>query len=286
MKSRGYLIYNRNDYDKNKWFANELVREGEGLGLSLSIIFAEDIVLGYDGNDFEVLYLGTKLEKVGFVINRTRDSLIGKHFELLGCMVCNSSFITEVFNNKAKTHQHINELGIKSVKTVIFDKHRTNSFNMEYPLIIKSLSGHGGQEVYKADNEIQFKDYINNIKEETVLIQEMCSTPGIDIRVFVIGNEVCAAVKRYSSKSFKSNFSLGGSSKPYELTEEEYNIVSKILEKFKLDFAGIDFIIGDNNELLFNEIEDVVGCRTLYQNYDVNVAKQYMIYIKKMIDRS
>ena len=285
MKVKGYLIYNKNDYEKNKWFVNELVKEANKVNISLSTVFAQDISLGFNGEEFEVIHSGNVLDKPDIVINRTRSSLIGRHFELMGAKVLNSSDVTEICNNKAKTHQEINSLGIKSVKMLVWSKDDDTKLikDMNYPFIVKSLSGHGGAEVYKIDSIEDFNRCINNMKEETMLIQEMCMTPGVDIRVFVIGGKVIGSVKRYSSKSFKSNFSLGGNSSCYELNDEEYKIVNKILKRFKLDFAGIDFIIGNNNELLFNEIEDVVGCRTLYKNYDINVANEYINHIYSYI---
>lgn len=285
MDTKGYLIYNTYDYEKNKWFANELVKEAKKVQISLSIIFAQDIALCLSGKEFSVVHSGKILDKVDIVINRTRSSLIGRHFELIGCKVLNSSEVTEICNNKARTHQEVNSLGIKSVNMLMWSKHSDVKWkdSIKYPFIAKSLGGHGGDEVYKINDEDEFDKCVDNTKEETILLQEICETPGIDIRVFIIGGEVKECVRRYSNKSFKSNFSLGGSSEPYQLSSKQFKIVNKILDRFKLDFAGIDFIVGANNELLFNEIEDVVGCRTLYQNYNINVAKEYIHYIKSLI---
>ena len=47
--------------------------------------------------------------------------------------------------------------------------------------------------------------------------------------------------------------------------------------------VGIDFIIGDRNELIFNEIEDVVGARMLYQTSNINLVGLYLDYIKSEI---
>ncbi|MDF2611730.1 MAG: hypothetical protein K0R92_3204, partial [Lachnospiraceae bacterium] len=40
-------------------------------------------------------------------------------------------------------------------------------------------------------------------------------------------------------------------------------------------------IIGDQGELIFNEIEDVVGARMLYQCTDINLVRLYLNYIKE-----
>ena len=62
--------------------------------------------------------------------------------------------------------------------------------------------------------------------------------------------------------------------------------MSKIVELFDFGMVGIDFIIGDSGELIFNEIEDVVGARMLYQCMPgVNLVGKYLRFIKETLDR-
>ena len=67
------------------------------------------------------------------------------------------------------------------------------------------------------------------------------------------------------------------------MEEDEKAIVEKIVDLFDFGLAGIDFIIGDNGALIFNEIEDVVGSRMLYSCSDINIVALYLEYIKKQI---
>ncbi len=90
--------------------------------------------------------------------------------------------------------------------------------------------------------------------------------------MFVLGNEVIGAVLRESTSSFKANYTLGGTVRPYLLNESELELVGRISSSLKADFIGIDFLLNKQGELLFNEIEDVVGCRSLYSTSDVNAA--------------
>lgn len=46
---------------------------------------------------------------------------------------------------------------------------------------------------------------------------------------------------------------------------------------------GIDFLIDENGEFLFNEIEDVVGARMLYQLTDINLVGKYLEFIIERI---
>ena len=283
--NKGILIYNKEDYCKNIWFAQSFIDNAASYDMEIDLVLTDEITLGIKGSDFYVSVKGKELDKLDFVINRSRDAIIGSHFELMGCKVFNSSLVTQICNNKAKTHQIINSKGINSVKTLLCNKNyfSINNIQCSYPIILKSISGHGGNEVYKLDNIHELKNKISALNTDEFILQEICSNPGKDIRVFVLGKEIIAAVKRYSDKSFKSNFSLGGESERYYLSENERSTVEKIINILDFDFVGIDFILDKNHEFLFNEIEDVVGTRTLYKNYDIDIVKKYLEYIRKHI---
>ena len=66
----------------------------------------------------------------------------------------------------------------------------------------------------------------------------------------------------------------------YQLTEEQEENINRITALFDFGLVGIDFIVADDGTLLFNEIEDVVGARMLYQCTDINLVKKYLSFIK------
>ena len=49
-----------------------------------------------------------------------------------------------------------------------------------------------------------------------------------------------------------------------------------------IDYIGIDFLF-DNGHLIFNEIEDTVGARMVYDKTDIDIIKLYCNYIKKEV---
>ncbi|AEM73512.1 ATP-grasp domain-containing protein [Caldicellulosiruptor acetigenus] len=284
---RGILLYNREDFYKNKWFAERIVDNAKQLDMEIKVILTDEINLIIDSDKLLVTHRGEELLKPDFVINRSRDSVIGYHFQIIGSTVFNSPQITEVCNNKARTHQIVNSHGIPSVKTLICNrKYFSPSYvELKFPIVIKSSSGHGGLEVYKVDCMNELLDKISILSEDGFILQELCSNPGKDIRVYVIGKEVIASVIRYSIEDFRANISLGGNSSVYNLSEKDLEIVNKIINIFNFDFVGIDFILDSNNNLLFNEIEDVVGTRALYKHYNFDITKKFLEYIKNELTK-
>ena len=304
--NKGLLIYNPEDYEKNKWFVHELLQKVARHNLSLTLILRNQLMLGADEKAglvaFQIAsshivdklpekpscesYTLLPLEDLDFVINRTRDSLVGTHFEKMGCRVFNNSTVTEICNHKGKTHQLINSQGIPSVKTLLGNVHYFHPAQLpfSYPVILKSISGHGGSEVYLIENEMDLTTHLSHLPTEDFVLQEPCTNPGTDIRVFALGGEIVAAVKRFCPTSFKSNYSLGGSATAYDLKPHEIQLVERILKLLPFDFIGIDFILNQEGDLLFNEIEDVVGTRTLYLNYaDIDIVDRFLSYIESTL---
>lgn len=149
---------------------------------------------------------------------------------------------------------------------------------MQTEVVVKSVSGHGGTEVFLVENQ-EFDPRMLTIESDFV-IQPLVGNKHQDLRVYVLGKEILACVLRTAKEGFKSNFSLGGNVELYQLTEEQEENINRITALFDFGLVGIDFIVADDGTLLFNEIEDVVGARMLYQCTDINLVKKYLSFIK------
>ncbi|MDY0405441.1 hypothetical protein P5G51_008555 [Virgibacillus sp. 179-BFC.A HS] len=113
-----------------------------------------------------------------------------------------------------------------------------------------------------------------------IVIQDCDVRLGRDIRVFVVGKEIIGAVLRKNNNDFRANFKLGGSAESYSLNDSERDIVQTIINHFHFGMVGIDFLMDHQGKLLFNEIEDVVGSRTLSATSNINIVKKYIQWIK------
>lgn len=280
--SRGWLVYNQEDYNKNNVYAEMLIEYGQAEGLEIELFIRETLVLGIEEAGLVVYQGDNRLEPPQFVINRSRDIDLAKHIEYMGVKVFNSSQVTEIANDKARSHQFVNRLGIPSMPTLIYDKKymKVEEVIKTYPVVIKSVDGHGGEEVYKANYKEDAREFIEKIQGNKLLIQNVCGQVGVDVRVFIIANQIVGAIKRTSKTDFRSNYSLGGKAEVYSLNKAEQGLVHHILRELKCDFVGIDFMINEQGQFIFNEIEDAVGSRTLYAYTAVDSAKLYIEHIK------
>lgn len=200
-----------------------------------------------------------------FVINRTNCFEIGEAFEKRGIRVFNPSSLTHLANNKQKCYEFMQAHGIEIMPINCF----------EPPLVIKPVDGKGGNGVQLITN-----GEIPNLNG--CVYQKAASDLGRDLRVWLIGGEIIAAILRESKTDFRANFCLGGNAVPYPLSDDEKKLVKQITQLVEYDYIGIDFVF-NNGRIVFNEIEDSVGARMIYSLTDIDIIKKYCEYIKMVI---
>ncbi|MFI3230961.1 MAG: hypothetical protein R3Y29_05380 [bacterium] len=287
----GILIYDKSHHDlnNNSLFAKTIIDNAKKQNLDIKLVFTKDLKLIINNNNFSLEIDNIEINNIKFAINRTKNYYISNHIEKMGIRVFNYAHVTNICNNKALTHQAINsfdKFSVKSIATYIENKDSfcINKYQYNYPYVVKSLAGHGGTEVYKADNPNELSKIATEFKDYSFLIQQLSSNSGKDVRAYIIGNQIHTTILRTNDVSFKSNFSLGGEANIYHLQPHEKDLINKILEYTHFDFVGIDFILDENNNFLFNEIEDVAGCRMLYSN-DVDIIPSFISHIKTTLNK-
>lgn len=273
---KGLLIYNSADADRNKWFINEIIKEGAFAGLDIQFYCSSDIFEIENG----AVSIKDKniLKSNDFAIMRDRDGRMSEFFEKNSVKVFNSSKLSFLSNDKWETYCYFKD------KVPMMYSQRTK---LPYPFVMKTRTGHGGSEVFLIEDADTYEAALKDIREKGVLeenfIYQMVATDkGKDLRVYVIGDYVMASMLRESLNDFRANISLGAKASYKELSEAEMRIVSKVKEEFEPGFFGIDIIYNRETPVL-NEIEDVVGSRMLYEYTDINVAREYIKWVKEQL---
>lgn len=258
-----WIIYNKEDVEKNKRFIDFV-----SIGLAKYHVNTKLIILQEIG-DIEGLM---QKDVPSVAINRSRNYDVAAVLEKNGVRVFNSATVTKIANNKKETYEELRGV-------VPFMPFVSDVADMKYfPYVIKSVDGHGGNEVFMVENEGDKDTVIEKLKDKEYIAQDCASDLGKDVRVYVLGNKIIAAMLRTSTKSFKSNYSLGGSVQRYTLNDIEIQMVKRILKKVPLDYGAIDFIF-HNKSAVFNEIEDAAGARMLYENTDIDIVQRFVEYI-------
>lgn len=281
---QGWLLYSQKDAEQNRSYIDWFIDEAQKEDIELRLIVREQLDVGIETGRLLWRYEGDAITLPTFAVVRTVEPFLQRLLEDVGVLTFNSFSIAQTTNDKRLTYFEMQKLGIPIVDTYFTTAYSfPESPPLNFPLVVKEATGRGGKEVFYITSEDEWNRVLEHISSNELVIQQANVKLGRDIRVFVIGKEIIAAILRKSDHDFRANFSLGGTAELYELSEEEQSLVKKILEHFDFGFVGIDFLISEDGNLLFNEIEDVVGSRTLSSTTDINVLEKYMKFIKKRV---
>ncbi len=293
----GWLIYDKCGAAYNRTYIDFYIEEGRKLDIMVRLILVEDLEIGIAKGEGYINHCGKQAVYPDFAICRTVDPLLSMQLELLWIPVFNNAKVAKICNNKARTYQYLSGAGIPMIDTRFCrnEKMEEEIRSLKEISVIKAVDGHGGSQVFLfppqeetqeqdiPEEETYLQDILAALGTSDVVIQPLVGRRHQDLRVYVIGKEIIACVLRTAREGFKSNFSLGGQVCLYELTREERALAEKIIDRFDFGLVGIDFIVDDDGSLLFNEIEDVVGSRMLYQCSDVNIVKLYLEFIRNKL---
>ena len=252
----GLIIYSNNDRDKNTWFIDECIQRFADKGVSLVYIDEKDVF--------------KNLNDASFAIYRGRDYKIVEFLENKGIRCFNNSLTNRIANDKFLSFEFLSKENVPVIPT-FSSSEEVGSF----PLVMKSVDGHGGLEVYLVDSKEEAETFKN--KNKRYVYQKYYPNEG-DLRLYVLGKQVIGAVYRHSKGDFRSNFSLGGEVKAYEPEQEIMDVAIKVASLLNADYIGVDFIKIDNKWCV-NEIEDPVGARMLYKTSSIDVIELLANYI-------
>lgn len=264
---KGYVYYTANESVRNRLFIEDLTSEAKRVGIDLQLLV--------DGEP--------PSKDALFILFRNRDSKLARTFEAEGFHLFNRAAVNAIANDKMRTFELATLLGIPAVPT---QQIRRIEEITSYPVVLKTVDGHGGNEVFLCSSEDQAASFFAQFNKHDLIVQPYIESGARDIRVFMIGEEVVGAVKRTGNGSFKSNYTLGGSAKKYTLSCWQEKDAKTIARAIKSDYVGIDFLLLPDGRWLLNEIEDPVGARSFYLTHDASIAQVLMGHIKKQLANS
>lgn len=266
---KGIIVYDREVAAERQWYIGKYIECFVRRGHECRLVCTHEI---------------DDVDKADFAIMRDINPGLSKSLEEKGIRVFNSSRLSAICNDKYATYRFVEEHQAGTFLPVI--KEYEYSEEWDFPCVLKSIDGHGGTEVFWIESEAELQEVMKDRNPDRFILQKPCDTPGIDVRVYVIGGDIIAAMKRTGSQHgeirerFRSNYCLGGSCEVYDIQadKEMLEYVQRITSILEPDFVGIDFIF-HNGHPVFNEVEDVVGARMIYDHTDIDIVDLYVDYI-------
>jgi RimK family alpha-L-glutamate ligase len=283
----GWLIYRKEDAIENSTYIEWFIKEATKQDVRLELVYREELRIGIQEKVPILSVAGIVTEKPDLVIIRVMEPFLQRQFETMQIPTFNNHRVTSICNHKAYTYLEMNQLGIPIQPTYFVAKDAMpDILPLPFPFVVKTATGHGGKHVFYIHDRLTLQRALQQIDTNDLIIQSTEKIQlGKDVRVFVIGREVIAAVLRENNLDFRANFKLGGTARLFPLTEEMRAMVQTIIDYFDFGLVGIDFLLNEAGEFVFNEIEDVVGSRILSETTTINLLEKYVTWIKQEVKK-
>jgi ribosomal protein S6--L-glutamate ligase len=153
------------------------------------------------------------------------------------------------------------------------------------PLVIKFLEGTQGIGVVLVETAKAARSVIEaflGLKVNIMVQEYIKEASGADVRCFVVGGDVVAAMKRQakSPEEFRSNLHRGGTASAIEITEEERTMAIRAAHIIGLNVAGVD-IVRSNRGPLIMEVNASPGLEGIEKATGKDVASSIIKFIEQ-----
>lgn len=155
------------------------------------------------------------------------------------------------------------------------------------PVVIKLIEGTQGIGVLLAETVKGAEAIIELLQsqKQNVLIQKfVAESKGKDIRAFVVGDRVVAAMRRVAQgQEFRSNVHRGGIAEAVELSEEYAETAVRAAQILGLQVAGVDMLEGKDGPQIM-EVNSSPGLEGIESCTGLDVAGAVIEYMAAQVD--
>ncbi len=254
----------------------------------------KNIEVNISGKDAELLYNGEPLSNYDCVFAKGSfrfAPLLSSVSSLLQdntVMPVDASAFT-IVHDKLLTHLALQRHNIPMPRTYIVATAiaaKQVMKKMNFPLIMKFPQGTQGKGVVFADSYSSGSSILDALTalRQPFILQEFVDTGGEDIRAFVIGNKVVAAMKRKSSANDnRANLHAGGGGEPVFLDGVTERIAVKTAKALGASICGVDILFSAKGPLVI-EANISPGLQGITEVTGVNVAEQIAKHLFTLTD--
>lgn len=211
-------------------------------------------------------------------------------FELLanlGWTVINHPRSLSIAESKAQTTFYLQSAGLPVPRTTVTqDLDDAISAIRQYGTsVLKPLFGSHGIGIEKVEAGVTaevLKPFLESYG--AIYVQEYVPNDGSDIRAFVVGDDIPAAIYRIAPPGhWKTNVYLGAECRPCRLTAELSEICIEAARVIGLDYTGVDIIVGPDGPRIL-EVNGAPTWQGVLDATATNVAKDVVQHVLGLIN--
>jgi ribosomal protein S6--L-glutamate ligase len=271
-----------------------LIEAGAERGHDMRVIDPLRCYMNIATHNPEIHFKGKKLEDFDAVIPRIGASVtfyataVLRQFEMIGVFPLNESVAITRSRDKLRSLQLLSRKGIGLPVTGFAhapdDTQDLLNLVGGAPVVIKLTEGTQGVGVVLAETRKAAESVIDAFRglDAHFLVQEFIKEAGgADIRCFVIGEKVVAAMKRQGKEGeFRSNLHRGGSASIIRITPEERSTAARAARIMGLNVAGVD-ILRSNHGPVVMEVNSSPGLEGIETATGKDIAGMIIEFIQK-----
>ncbi len=263
-------------------------------GHEVKVIDALRCYMNINSEQPEIHFKGEELSGFDAVIPRIGASVtfygtaVLRQFEMMNVYPVNESVAISRSRDKLRSMQLLSRKGIGMPITGFASKPDDIKDLLDMvggaPVVIKLLEGTQGIGVVLAETRKAAESVIEAFMglKANIMVQEYIKEAGgADIRCFVIGDKVIAAMKRQGGEGeFRSNLHRGGSASLVKITPQERKTAIEAAKIMGLNVAGVDLLRSERGPLVM-EVNSSPGLEGIEAATGKDIAGMIVQFIEK-----
>ena len=278
----------------NLYSHKRLVEAAEERGHTIEIINTMKVYISIASDNPEIRYKGEPLLGFDAVIPRIGASVtffgtaVLRQFEMMGVYPLNESVAISRSRDKLRSAQLMSRRGIGLPVTAFGAETRQAEDIMKLvdgpPVVLKILEGTQGIGVVLGDTKQSAKSMIEafgGLKTQFMVQEFIAEAGGTDIRAFIIGDKVVAAMQRKGAPDdFRSNLHRGGSAQPIKITPEERKTAVRAAKAMGLNVCGVDMLRSNRGPVVM-EVNSSPGLEGIEKATGKDIAGMIIAFLEK-----
>jgi ribosomal protein S6--L-glutamate ligase len=285
--------------DKTLYSTNRLREAGKARGHTMAVIDPLRCYMNIAASKPTMHYNGRALANVSAVIPRIGASItfygtaVVRQFEMMGVFVLNGSAAIARARDKLQSLQWLSSHGIGLPATGFASSPGDTDDLLVLvggaPVVVKLLEGTQGMGVVLAETRKAADSVIDafrGLRAHFLVQQFVKEAAGSDIRCFVIGSRVVAAMKRQAKEGdFRSNLHRGGRAELVRITPEERSVAVRAARVVGLGVAGVDILRSSDGPLVI-EVNASPGLEGIEEATGRDIAGMMIEYTERGVERA
>ncbi len=272
-------------YDTIRWEEKALFDTGKKKGINIKMVDCKNLFLNLDQTEDE---FETVLQRC---VSYYRSLHSTAALEGKGVNVINSLNTSIFAGNKLFTHMLLQKESIPTPFSSVAFSEEAALESLEkngYPMVLKPTVGSWGRMIAllkdreSAEGIMESRENMYPIYQ-VYYLEEFVNRPPRDIRAIMVGDDLVAAIYRYSGDGqWKTNMALGGRAEECKVTKELEDICIRAKKAVSGQIIGVDLMESKEKGLVVHEVNNTTEYKNTVRVTGVDIPALMIDYALKL----